>query len=119
MNRAGIALQLLEPDAVAVDPRLDVAVGRARHADPHRARLAPWRGRRITRASSAKYLPPNWAPIPLLRAISITFASSSGSRNAWPSLFPSVGSVSRYPVLASLTVFIVASAEVPPITTAR
>ncbi len=25
---------------------------------------APWRGRRITRTSSAKYLPPNCAPMP-------------------------------------------------------
>ena len=25
---------------------------------------APWRGRRITRTSWQKYLPPNWAPMP-------------------------------------------------------
>ena len=64
MNRAGSRLQLLDPEAVAVDPGLEVAVGRARDADPDRAR-GPCRGRRMTRASSAKYLPPNWAPIPL------------------------------------------------------
>ncbi len=27
---------------------------------------APWRGRRMTRTSWAKYLPPNWAPMPSL-----------------------------------------------------
>ena len=27
---------------------------------------APWRGRRMTRTSWAKYLPPNWAPMPQL-----------------------------------------------------
>ena len=35
-----VAFQLLEPDALAVDPRLDVPVGRTRHADAHRARGA-------------------------------------------------------------------------------
>ncbi len=30
-------------------------------------RLAPWRGRRITRTSWQKYLPPNCAPMPMLR----------------------------------------------------
>ena len=27
---------------------------------------APWRGRRTTRTSWQKYLPPNWAPMPKL-----------------------------------------------------
>ena len=35
--------------------------------------LAPWRGRRMTRTSSAKYLPPNCAPMPLCCASSRTF----------------------------------------------
>jgi hypothetical protein len=34
-------------------------------------------------------------------------------------MFPCVGRVSRYPVLASFTAFNVASADVPPMTNAR
>ena len=80
---------------------------------------APWRGRRTTRTSSAKYLPPNCAPIPVLRAASSSCASSSTSRKAWPCLLPVVGSPSRAFAEASLTVFRHASAEVPPMTKAR
>ena len=80
---------------------------------------APWRGRRTTRASSAKYLPPNCAPIPVLRAASTTCASSSRSRNACPCLPPDVGRPSRARAEASFTVLRQASAEVPPITNTR
>ena len=57
--------------------------------------LAPWRGRRTTRTSWQKYLPPNCAPIPVCWASFNTFCSSSTSRNAWPSALPAVGSESR------------------------
>ena len=51
-------------------------------------RLAPCRGSRITRTSWQKYLPPNCAPMPMLREISSTCCSNSRSRNAWPALLP-------------------------------
>ena len=82
-------------------------------------RLAPCRGRRITRTSWQKYFPPNCAPMPRLRVISSTFSSISRSRNACPAMVPAVGSVSRYLVEASFTVFSVGSALVPPMTMAR
>ena len=81
--------------------------------------LAPWRGRRTMRTSSAKYLPPNWAPTFDCCASLSTFASISRSRKARPSSLPVVGSVSRYLVVASFTVFMQASALVPPMTNTR
>ena len=80
---------------------------------------APWRGSRTTRTSWQKYLPPNCAPTPVDCVIFKISASISVSRKAWPSSEPCVGSVSRYFVEASFTVFIVNSAEVPPMTMAR
>ena len=80
---------------------------------------APWRGRRTTRTSRAKYFPPNWAPMPVLRAASRSCASSSTSRKAWPCSLPAVGSPSSAFAEASLTVLRHASAEVPPTTNAR
>ncbi|CAM5228713.1 hypothetical protein STANM309S_01639 [Streptomyces tanashiensis] len=42
---------------------------------------APWRGRRTTRTSWQKYLPPNCgAPMPIFCVSSKTFSSSSLSR---------------------------------------
>ena len=81
--------------------------------------LAPCRGRRITRTSWQKYLPPNCAPMPVLRESSRIFPSISRSRYPVPRSPPSVGSESRYRVVASLTVFMVNSADVPPMTIAR
>ena len=52
---------------------------------------AAWRGKRTTRTSCTKYLPPNWAPISLSWQIFCTFSSHSKSRNAWPPSLPSVG----------------------------
>ena len=49
---------------------------------------APCRGSRITRTSWQKYLPPNCAPMPMVRVSSSTFCSISRSRNAWPALLP-------------------------------
>ena len=46
---------------------------------------APWRGRRMTRTSWQKYLPPNWAPMPKPWVSASTSASSSRSRKPWPS----------------------------------
>ena len=43
---------------------------------------APWRGRRITRMSCAKYLPPNCAPSPRFCASASSSCSSCTSRNA-------------------------------------
>ena len=43
---------------------------------------APWRGRRITRTSWQKYLPPNWAPTPRSCVSFRISASSSRSRKA-------------------------------------
>ena len=57
--------------------------------------LAPWRGRRMTRTSWQKYLPPNWAPMPICCESTSTFASSSMSRNPRPLASPVSGSVSR------------------------
>ena len=79
---------------------------------------APWRGRRTTRMSWAKYLPPNCAPMPSAFAFSRSFCSSSRSRKATPCSFPFVGSPSKYFAEASFTVFTQVSAEVPPITIA-
>ena len=56
---------------------------------------APWRGRRMTRTSWQKYLPPNCAPMPSFWVSSKTFSSSSRSRKPWPAAEPSVGMVSR------------------------
>ena len=80
---------------------------------------APWRGRRTTRTSSAKYLPPNCAPMPVFCAASSSAFSSSTSRKAWPCLLPVVGRSSSAFAEASFTVLRHASAEVPPITNAR
>src|SRR3990170_4359759 len=80
---------------------------------------APWRGRRMTRTSRAKYFPPNCAPYPDFCAALRSFSSISTSRNACPPLFPDVGKWSKYFVEASFTAFRHASAEVPPTTNAR
>eukprot|EP01139_Manchomonas_bermudensis_P000434 Amastigsp_a429_239.p4 type:complete len:121 gc:universal Amastigsp_a429_239:714-1076(+) len=80
---------------------------------------APWRGSRMTRTSWQKYLPPNWAPMPAFCVALWTAASISRSRNACPCSLPRVGRLSRYLVVASLTVFRVCSAESPPMTMAR
>ena len=81
--------------------------------------LAPWRGRRMTRTSRAKYLPPNWAPMPVARASWSTCSSIARSRKARPCSLPEVGRVSRYFAEASFRVFIQASALVPPMTKTR
>ena len=48
--------------------------------------LAPWRGRRTMRTSWQKYLPPNWAPMPVrLGELAAPLASSSTSRKPCPS----------------------------------
>ena len=80
---------------------------------------APCRGSRITRTSWQKYLPPNWAPMPVRRVISRTCCSSSRSRKPWAAAEPAVGSVSRYRAEAYLAVFSAYSALVPPTTIAR
>ena len=81
---------------------------------------APWRGRRITRTSWQKYLPPNWAPMPKLAgqledlglqlevAARVAELVAGGGQAV-------VGSGS----LASLAVSTAYSAEVPPMTTPR
>ena len=56
--------------------------------------LAPWRGRRTTRISWAKYLPPNCAPKPMLCASRSSSFSNSTSRKARPVSSPVVGSPS-------------------------
>src|SRR5258708_6029370 len=55
---------------------------------------APWRGRRMTRTSWQKYLPPNCAPTPSDCVIRSTCLSMSRSRKAWPSSEPWVGRLS-------------------------
>eukprot|EP00732_Lithocolla_globosa_P001572 Lithocolla_globosa_v1_NODE_804_length_3254_cov_7.646765.p4 type:complete len:120 gc:universal NODE_804_length_3254_cov_7.646765:1981-2340(+) len=52
---------------------------------------APCRGKRITRTSWQKYLPPNWAPMPVLWDISWMIFSHSRSLKARPCLLPVVG----------------------------
>ena len=81
--------------------------------------LAPWRGRRMTRTSWQKYLPPNCAPMPVSWDSLRIFASRSVSRKPLPRSDPDVGSESRYRVLASFAVSTACSADVPPMTTAR
>ena len=56
--------------------------------------LAPWRGKRMTRISCARYLPPNCAPSPILCASSRSLASRSMSRKARPVSSPVVGRLS-------------------------
>ena len=80
---------------------------------------APWRGRRITRTSWQKYLPPNWAPMPKSCVSLSTFCSNSTSRKPCAEIEPEVGSVSRYFAEAYLAVLSANSAEVPPTTIAR
>ena len=80
---------------------------------------APCRGSRMTRASWQKYLPPNWAPMPIRRVSSSTCCSSSRSRKPCPSTEPSLGRLSRYRAEAYFAVFRANSALVPPITMAR
>ena len=76
---------------------------------------APWRGRRTTRMSWAKYLPPNCAPMPSLQAASA--AASRAPRRGRPAPDVSLGG---QPVVvlveASFTTLSVCSAEVPPTT---
>mmetsp|Transcript_25828 Transcript_25828/g.61246 ORF Transcript_25828/g.61246 Transcript_25828/m.61246 type:complete len:200 (+) Transcript_25828:915-1514(+) len=79
---------------------------------------APCLGRRTTRTSWQKYLPPNCAPIPIFWQSSLILASHSRSRKARPPALPLVWSSSRYLVLASFTVLSVCSALRPPITSA-
>mmetsp|Transcript_32903 Transcript_32903/g.93528 ORF Transcript_32903/g.93528 Transcript_32903/m.93528 type:complete len:219 (-) Transcript_32903:743-1399(-) len=80
---------------------------------------APCRGNRMTRTSWQKYLPPNWAPIPISWLIFLIFSSISRSRKARPSLLPVVWRVSMCFVLAYFTVFSVISALRPPMAIAR
>ncbi len=80
---------------------------------------APCRGSRITRTSWQKYLPPNWAPMPIRRVMPSTCSSSSRSRKPCPAADPEAGSVSRYFADAYLAVFRANSALVPPTTMAR
>mmetsp|Transcript_39369 Transcript_39369/g.80647 ORF Transcript_39369/g.80647 Transcript_39369/m.80647 type:complete len:249 (-) Transcript_39369:568-1314(-) len=79
---------------------------------------APCLGRRTTRTSWQKYLPPNCAPMPIFWHCSWILLSHSRSRNALPPSFPLVCSSSRYLVLASFTVLSVCSALRPPTTRA-
>jgi len=80
---------------------------------------APCRGRRTTRTSWQKYLPPNWAPMPSLCVSLWILSSASKSLNARPCSFPLVWILSKKRAEASLTVFKVYSAESPPTTTAK
>src|SRR4029077_3025553 len=80
---------------------------------------APWRGRRITRTSWQKYLPPNCAPTPNDCVSACTSCSIARSRKAWPSSEPCVGRSSRERQEASFTVFLVSSGEGDPITLRR
>ena len=81
---------------------------------------APWRGRRMTRTSSAKYLPPNCAPMPISRAACEQFRLEFEVAER-PAVLVAGGRAGRrrYLVEASLTVLRQVSAEVPPMTKAR
>ena len=52
---------------------------------------APWRGRRMTRTSWQKYLPPNCAPMPMRCVSACTSFSRARSRNARPPGLPLLG----------------------------
>jgi hypothetical protein len=65
MKRAGSRLELLEEDAVLGDLGERCVDPRSRRRAMPTGQLAPWRGRRMTRTSWQKYLPPNWAPMPI------------------------------------------------------
>jgi hypothetical protein len=56
---------------------------------------APWRGKRITRTSWQKYLPPNCAPMLDCCATFKMLASSSRSRKPRPPSLPLVGRLSK------------------------
>ncbi len=71
----------------------------------------------ITRASSAIYFPPNWAPHPVSAAILITSSSDFLSLNDAPVLSPFRGKSSYTPAEASFITFKFCSGEVPPTTT--
>ena len=78
--------------------------------------LAPWRGRRTIRTSWQKYLPPNWAPIPVCWASAQHLAPRARRRGtrgraASPSSAACRGSAS----MASFAVSTANSADVPPI----
>src|SRR5699024_3590760 len=114
-----IVFELLDEDTVCVDAAMicrsaeqltAMAIGR----DPL------CRGRRTTRTSWQKYLPPNCAPKPRFWVSSKTVCSNSWSRKPCPvTALPVVGRSSREWALASLAVLSVNSAEGPPVTTAR
>mmetsp|Transcript_10709 Transcript_10709/g.30067 ORF Transcript_10709/g.30067 Transcript_10709/m.30067 type:complete len:234 (+) Transcript_10709:106-807(+) len=80
---------------------------------------APCRGSRTNLTSWQKYFPPNCAPMPIFCVSWWIRRSISRSRNPRPSSFPEVWRLSRYLVLASLTVLRFISALRPPTTTAR
>ncbi len=119
MNRAGFALELLDPEAVAVDPGLDIAIGRAGDADPDRA------GGTVARQADdsgveGEVLAAELGADPALAGqlhdlrFELRVSERLAQRVALGRQMVEVA-----PALASFTVFIVASADVPPITTAR
>jgi Kef-type K+ transport system membrane component KefB len=86
----GVLLELLEeePSAVILPRAWRSAEHDTATATGHEA---PWRGSRTTRTSWQKYFPPNWAPMPKPWVRASTSASSSRSRNPWPSSEPTGG----------------------------
>ena len=89
MKRPGFAVELLEPDA---RPRsiLALTLRSAEQETPMpTGQEAPWRGRRTTRTSWAKYLPPNWAPMPsLLRGLEEPAPPARGRGRPGPCSLP-------------------------------
>jgi len=85
-----VALELLEPEPLRVDLREDVAVGRARDAHSDGAGCAVPRQADDTHVVR-EVLPAKLRAEAEAWALSRSFFSSSGSRNARPFLSPDVG----------------------------
>src|ERR1019366_7922199 len=80
---------------------------------------APCLGRRITRTSWQKYLPPNCAPMPIRRVRPSNCSSTSRSRNPCPLAEPAAGPAARYFADAYWAASSANPALVPPTTMAR
>ena len=114
-----VGLQLLEEHALRRDLRLDLAVGRAGHADADRQRGAVARQADHPHVVAEILAAELRADAEVLRQLVAPSAPARGRGWRGRTCCPSVGSVSSQRVEASFTVLRVISAEVPPITMAR
>ena len=114
-----IVLELLEEHAVPGDLAERLAVGRARHAEPDRQRRAVARQPDHAHVVAEILAAELRADAERLRHLEHLLLHREIAEGVAVLASPCVGRLSRYLVEASFTVFIVSSAEVPPITIAR